>query len=116
MSPVFSDDPEGARVVAEVREQWTEIPQALANRSRRACDAAHRDLISLGGAHTKIAESAAEIDASLVVIGSRGLHGLRALGSVGRRVAHHGHSSVLLVPPVSRRSAAGGRSPRPEAC
>jgi nucleotide-binding universal stress UspA family protein len=69
-----------------------------------------------GGAHTTIVESAAEIDASLVVMGSRGRHGLRALGSVGRRVAHHGHCSVLLVPPVSRRSAADGRSPRPVAC
>ncbi len=72
--------------------------------------------VQAGGAHTTIVQSAAEIDASLVVMGSRGFHGLRALGSVGRRVAHSGHCSVLLVPPVSRRSAADGRSPRPGAC
>lgn len=36
-------------------------------------------------------------DADLVVIGSRGLHGLRALGSVGERVAHGARSSVLVV-------------------
>lgn len=35
--------------------------------------------------------------ADLVVVGSRGLHGLRALGSVSERVAHEAHSSVLVV-------------------
>jgi nucleotide-binding universal stress UspA family protein len=33
----------------------------------------------------------------LVVVGSRGLHGLRALGSVSERVAHRAHCSVLVV-------------------
>lgn len=37
--------------------------------------------------------------ADLVVIGSRGLHGLKALGSVSERVAHQAHSSVLVVRP-----------------
>jgi nucleotide-binding universal stress UspA family protein len=35
--------------------------------------------------------------ADLVVIGSRGLHGLRALGSVSERVAHRAHCSTLVV-------------------
>jgi len=35
--------------------------------------------------------------ADLVVVGSRGLHGLRALGSVSERVAHRAHCSVLVV-------------------
>lgn len=35
--------------------------------------------------------------ASLVVVGSRGLHGVRALGSVSERVAHQARSSVLVV-------------------
>ncbi|HEU6446402.1 MAG TPA: universal stress protein [Gaiellaceae bacterium] len=35
--------------------------------------------------------------ADLVVVGSRGLHGLRALGSVSERVAHRAHASVLVV-------------------
>lgn len=39
----------------------------------------------------------ASIDADLVVVGSRGLHGLRALGSVSERVAHRAHCSVLVV-------------------
>jgi nucleotide-binding universal stress UspA family protein len=36
-------------------------------------------------------------EADLVVVGSRGLHGLRALGSVSERVAHRAHCSVLVV-------------------
>jgi nucleotide-binding universal stress UspA family protein len=36
-----------------------------------------------------------EVD--LLVVGSRGLHGLRALGSVSERVAHRAASSVLVV-------------------
>ncbi len=37
--------------------------------------------------------------ADLVVVGSRGLHGLRALGSVSERVAHQARCSVLVVRP-----------------
>jgi nucleotide-binding universal stress UspA family protein len=35
----------------------------------------------------------------LVVVGSRGLRGLRALGSVSERIAHESRSSVLVVRP-----------------
>ena len=38
-------------------------------------------------------------DADLLVVGSRGLHGLRALGSVSEKVAHQAHCSVLVVHP-----------------
>jgi nucleotide-binding universal stress UspA family protein len=37
--------------------------------------------------------------ADLIVVGSRGLHGLKALGSVSERVAHQARSSVLVVRP-----------------
>jgi nucleotide-binding universal stress UspA family protein len=37
--------------------------------------------------------------ADLVVVGSRGLHGLRSLGSVSERVAHEARPSVLVVRP-----------------
>jgi nucleotide-binding universal stress UspA family protein len=49
---------------------------------------------------------AAAAGADLLVVGSRGLHGLRALGSVSERVAHQAHSSVLIVrdPPSLRAS------------
>lgn len=39
----------------------------------------------------------ASAGASLLVVGSRGLHGVRALGSVSERVAHLAHCSVLVV-------------------
>jgi nucleotide-binding universal stress UspA family protein len=40
---------------------------------------------------------AASADADLVVLGSRGLHGIKSLGSVSERVAHQAASSVLIV-------------------
>lgn len=40
---------------------------------------------------------AAAADADLLVVGSRGLHGLKSLGSVSERVAHEAGSSVLIV-------------------
>ena len=40
---------------------------------------------------------AASESADLVVVGSRGLHGLKALGGVSERVAHDARSSVLVV-------------------
>jgi nucleotide-binding universal stress UspA family protein len=43
--------------------------------------------------------AAAAESADLVVVGSRGLHGLKALGSVSERVAHQARSSVLVVRP-----------------
>jgi nucleotide-binding universal stress UspA family protein len=36
-------------------------------------------------------------DAGLLVLGSRGLHGARALGAVSERVVHRAHCSVLVV-------------------
>lgn len=44
---------------------------------------------------------AACADADLVVVGSRGLHGFKALGSVSERVAHRAHCSTLIVRPPS---------------
>jgi nucleotide-binding universal stress UspA family protein len=43
--------------------------------------------------------AAASGSADLVVVGSRGLHGLKALGSVSERVANQARSSVLVVRP-----------------
>jgi nucleotide-binding universal stress UspA family protein len=52
-----------------------------------------------GSARSMIVETASALGASLVVMGSRRLRGLRVIGSVSRRVVHQGHCSVLLVPP-----------------
>ncbi|MGH3044059.1 MAG: universal stress protein, partial [Gaiellaceae bacterium] len=38
-------------------------------------------------------------NADLLIVGSRGLHGVRALGSVSERVAHKAPCSVLVVRP-----------------
>ena len=43
-------------------------------------------------------------EADLVVVGSRGLSGIRALGSVGERVAHEAHCPVLVVRPSSLKA------------
>ena len=50
-----------------------------------------------GRPHRRIVELVAETRASLVVLGSRGLTGVRALGSVSERVAHQAPCSVLIV-------------------
>jgi nucleotide-binding universal stress UspA family protein len=42
---------------------------------------------------------AASESTDLIVVGSRGLHGVKALGSVSERVAHQARSSVLVVRP-----------------
>ena len=40
---------------------------------------------------------AASADADLLILGSRGLHGLKSLGSVSERVAHRAGCSTLIV-------------------
>lgn len=47
----------------------------------------------------RIAEAARAAQSSLVVIGKRGRHGLKSLGSVSERVVHRAPCSVLVVPP-----------------
>jgi nucleotide-binding universal stress UspA family protein len=46
-----------------------------------------------------IVDTARSTNAALILIGSRRLSGMRALGSVSRRVAHDAPCSVLLLPP-----------------
>jgi nucleotide-binding universal stress UspA family protein len=49
-----------------------------------------------GAAHERLAQLATGLEASLVVVGSRGLTGVSALGSVSERVAHAVPCSVLI--------------------
>ncbi len=55
--------------------------------------------VERGSAHAVIMAAAESTRTSLAVLGSRRLDGLRAIGSVSRRVAHEAPCSVLLVPP-----------------
>jgi nucleotide-binding universal stress UspA family protein len=52
-----------------------------------------------------IVDVADEIDATVIVIGSRGLKGIRERleGSVSHEVAEHAGRPVLIVPPANRR-------------
>jgi nucleotide-binding universal stress UspA family protein len=58
---------------------------------------AHRFGAVAVDAHPIDALVEAAADADLLVVGSRGLHGLKSLGSVSERVAHNASSSVLVV-------------------
>lgn len=51
-----------------------------------------------------IVDVADEVDASVIVTGSRGLAGVRSvlLGSVSNHVLHHAHRPTLIVPPVKK--------------
>jgi nucleotide-binding universal stress UspA family protein len=66
--------------------------QAMLSRSGAAC-------IEPGKVWKVIVDAAKSTKAAIVVIGSRQLGGLRAFGSVSRRVVHDAPCSVLLLPP-----------------
>jgi nucleotide-binding universal stress UspA family protein len=51
----------------------------------------------------RISEAARASQSSLIVIGRRGVSGLKALGSVSERVMHRAPCSVLVVPPQAGR-------------
>jgi nucleotide-binding universal stress UspA family protein len=53
--------------------------------------------VERGSPHRRIIEIANEVEAGLVVMGSRGQTGLAALGSVSERVSHRAPCSVLIV-------------------
>ena len=52
-----------------------------------------------------LVRSLTSLSTSLVIVGSRGLHGVSALGSVSAQVAHRAHCSVLVVRPASHPGA-----------
>ncbi len=55
------------------------------------------EVAAADSAHRRITDLAVARDARLVVVGSRGLGGLKALGSTSERVAHEVPCSVLIV-------------------
>ncbi len=54
--------------------------------------------VEQGNAKKAIVDSAADVGASLIVAGRRGLRGIKALGSVSERVVSSAGASVLLIP------------------
>ena len=69
----------------------------------------HRFETSPGAQVDALVAAAGEAD--LLVVGSRGLHGVKALGSVSERVAHRARCSTLVVRPTpTTRGAAAARA------
>ena len=82
-----------------------EIARAGAERARRAgFDAEARAELS-SATWEGIVDLADEIDAAVIVLGSRGLKGIREqlTGSVSHEVSEHSQRPVLIVPPPNER-------------
>jgi len=102
--------PKGANVtlVHAIGVESRAQPHRIDEQARRlelALDGRSEVRVQAGNARGVIVEEAKSARASLVVMGSRRLDGLRALGSVSRRVVHEAHCSVLLLPPEHLRAA-----------
>jgi nucleotide-binding universal stress UspA family protein len=91
-------------VTLHVADHDLERGRAIAEASVALIDATGSEPVTkvvTGSASRKIVEFAAELGAGLIVVGSRGLTGVSALGSVSERVAHHAPCSVLIVRPTA---------------
>jgi nucleotide-binding universal stress UspA family protein len=85
----------GATLEAVVATGGGATPDAAAVRS--ALDAASGPDTPLRMESDAPVDALSRLDPDLLVIGSRGLQGLRSLGSVSERVAHEARCSVLVV-------------------
>ena len=81
--------------------------QAQARRLREELGDAGEPCIEPGRPRDVILAAAERADAALIVLGSRRLTGLRALGSVSRHIVHEAPCSVLVVPPGPAAGPAG---------
>jgi nucleotide-binding universal stress UspA family protein len=82
-----------------VREQERALQEQEQTLARSRASGTSELRVEPGRAAKVLVSAANAADASLVIMGSRRLDGLRAMGSVSRRVAHQARCSVLLVPP-----------------
>ncbi|MGN9786253.1 universal stress protein [Nonomuraea sp. ZG12] len=100
--------PLGAVMIAEdLGEARSQAEQVAKEGAELAAAAGFAEVTSRVVAETEsiwrtIVEVADELDVTLVVMGSRGLAGLRSvlLGSVSNHVLHHIHRPILIVPPA----------------
>ena len=112
--------PESATVYAVARhlsersgaELWPVVAHGGRAIDRRQVDAIVDGLREESSDEPVGALVTAAADADLLVVGSRGLHGLQALGSLAERAAHRARSSVLIVrePALARRGVALARA------
>jgi nucleotide-binding universal stress UspA family protein len=90
--------------VVHVDGATTEARWALARETAELLEATGREPVVVevsGDPDEEIARVAAQTDASLVVIGSRGLEGIKAMWSVSERVVRMAPCSVLVARPPS---------------
>jgi nucleotide-binding universal stress UspA family protein len=74
--------------------------ESQASALEAACPGVSELLVETLGPREAIVRAARDFGASLVVLGSRRLGGVRALGSVSRHVMREAPGSVLVVPPA----------------
>jgi nucleotide-binding universal stress UspA family protein len=86
----------GPVMSGDVEAHSRELEEAVARLKSLGIEAAE-SLEAVGHPADAIVEEAERGGFDLVVVGSRGLHGVRALGSVSERVAHRARCSVLVV-------------------
>jgi nucleotide-binding universal stress UspA family protein len=82
-----------------VREQGRTLQEQERSLAGTRASGTTELVVQPGRAGVVTVSAANAANASLVVMGSRRLDGLRAMGSVSRRVVHQARCSVLLVPP-----------------
>ncbi len=106
--PVMSD-------VTDIDAQSEEEARQLAEHGARLAGEAGFEARPLWVADSRaiadtIVEGADELEVDLIVLGARGLTGIRAfLGSVSNHVLQHVHRPVLVIPPKSVTQATGDR-------
>ena len=81
------------------REQEGALEQQEQRLQRTQASGTSEVVVEQGRAADVIRSAAAAAHASLVIMGSRSLDSMRAMGRVSRHVVHQARCSVLLVPP-----------------
>lgn len=98
----------GPALFTDQGEEWKELAEHRAKegaelaRAAGLPDVSYRAVADNESIWQTIVDAADELDASLIVTGSRGLSGVRSvlLGSVSNHVLHHAHRPTLIVPPA----------------